>query len=206
MTTATQTRANMRTADHPVSPLFLQRWSPRAFTDETIGEGELLTILEAARWAPSSYNLQPWRFVWARRGTEHWARFLDLLMPFNRVWAQSAAALVFVVSDSLMKGQDGEARVSHSHSYDSGAAAASFMLQATSMGWQAHGMLGIELDRIRQDLAVPEHFRVEAAYAIGRQGDKSLLPEKLAARETPSDRKPLAELAFEGGFPDRMES
>lgn len=195
------TNANSRQADYPIAPQFLERWSPRAFADVTISEHELLTILEAARWAPSCFNIQPWRFLYARRGTEHWSRFLDLLMPFNREWSAAAAALVIVISDTLMPPSAGrEPSPSHSHSFDAGAAAVSFMLQATLMGWQAHGMLGFDLDRTRIELNVPESFRIEAAYAIGKQGERSMLSPKLQAREVPSLRKPLQKLAIEGGF------
>ena len=196
------TTANSRTSDHPIDPLFLERWSPRAFADETISQEDLLTILEAGRWAPSSYNSQPWRFLYARRGTAHWDRFFGLLNPFNQSWAKTSSALVVLVSNSLMLPPGAEKAVpSHSHSLDAGAAAASFMLQAARMGWAAHGMVGFDMERTFAELNVPQGYRVEAAYAIGRQGDKSLLPEPMQAREVPSSRLPLAETAFEGGFP-----
>src|SRR4029079_10675808 len=92
------TKANSRTADYPIEALFLERWSPRAFTDEPISERDLLTLLEAARWAPSSFNSQPWRFLYARRGTEPWAQFLGLLNEYNQSWAKNAAALLILVS------------------------------------------------------------------------------------------------------------
>ena len=196
------TTANSRTADHPIDPLFLERWSPRAFADEMIAEEDLMTILEAGRWAASSYNSQPWRFLYARRGTAHWQKFLDLLVPFNQSWAKDASALVILVSNSLMLTPGAEKPVpSHSHSHDAGAAAANFALQATRMGWYVHGMVGFDMQRAFAELNVPQGYRVESAWAIGKQGDKSKLPEGLQAREAPSSRKPLAELAFEGGFP-----
>ena len=196
------TTANSRTADHPIDPLFLERWSPRAFSDEPISEQDLLTILEAGRWAASSYNSQPWRFLYARRGTAHWQKFLDLLVPFNQGWAKDAAALVILVSNSLMLPPGAEKPVpSHSHSHDAGAAAANFALQATRMGWHAHGMVGFDMERAFAELNVPQGYRVESAWAVGKRGDASKLPEALRAREAPSPRKPLGELAFEGGFP-----
>ena len=84
------TTANGRTADYPIDPMFLERWSPRALTGEPIAEADLLTMLEAARWAPSCYNAQPWRFAYARRDTPSWGKFLDLLVPLNRTWAAGA--------------------------------------------------------------------------------------------------------------------
>src|SRR3954452_1939850 len=97
------TSANGRIADHPIDKLFLERWSPRAFTGEPIAEADLAILFEAARWAPSSYNSQPWRFLYARRDTPHWEKFLGLLLPFNQSWARQASALVILVSNALMR-------------------------------------------------------------------------------------------------------
>jgi len=195
------TQANSRTADFPIDPLFLERWSPRAFTPAAISEGELLTLLEAARWAPSSFNSQPWRFLYARRNTKHWPQFLGLLSDYNQSWAKNAAALVILVSKTtlLPRGADTEVP-SYTHSLDAGAAWASLALQATRSGWAAHGMAGFDVPRTATELGVPSHYRVEAAIAIGRPGDKAILPEALRAREQPSDRLPLSQLAWEGGF------
>lgn len=199
------TTVDARESAHPIDPMFLERWSPRAFTDERISEGDLLTILEAARWAPSSYNAQPWRFLYARRGTPAWDGFLDLLVPFNRSWAKDAAALVILVSDPLMRPPGADADVpSHTHSLDAGAASGYLALQANRMGWFAHGMVGFDMDRASAELNVPAGYRVEAAYAIGRKGDPATLPHSLRGREAPNGRKPLSELAFEGGFPPSL--
>jgi nitroreductase len=190
-----------RSAEHPIDIQFLDRWSPRAFTEETIPESTLLTFFEAARWAPSSYNSQPWRFAYARRGTEHWTRFLEYLNDFNRSWAQRAAAIVIVLSKDNFTPPGATAEVpAITHSFDTGSAWAYFALQASLAGWHTHGMAGIERDKIRQGLAVPDGYSIEAAVAVGRLGDKSLLPEQLQAREVPSPRKPAAEFAGEGRF------
>jgi len=195
------TQANERTADHPIEPLFLERWSPRAFTGETIPEAELMTLFEAARWAPSSYNSQPWRFLYARRDTPHWEKFLGLLNPFNQSWAKAAGALVVLVSKTHMLPPGAANEIpSHSHSLDAGAAWAQFALQAARSGWQAHGMVGFDIPAATTQLNVPDGYRVEAAIAVGRKGDKSILPEGLQAREMPSSRNPLAQMALEGGF------
>ena len=190
-----------RHPEHPIAPIFLDRWSPRAFAPDLISEPELLTLLEAARWAPSSYNSQPARFIYGRRGTPAFDKLLDLLIPFNQSWAKSAAALVFVLSNSLMRppGQDKDVP-SRSHSFDAGAAWMSFALQAQMSDWYTHGMVGVDFDRAFADLDVPQGFRVEAAIAIGRIGDKTSLPEGLQAREQPSDRQPLSAIAMEGRF------
>ncbi len=195
------TTANGRTADYPIEPMFLERWSPRAFTGEAISETDLLTMLEAARWAASSYNSQPWRFIYARRDTPCWDKFLGLLVPYNRSWAKNASALVILVSNSLMRPPGADKDVpSPTHSFDAGTASGYFALQAYKMGWFTHGMVGFDRDRALAELNVPEGYTVEAAYTVGRLGDPSELPEALQAREHASARLPLTQLAFEGSF------
>jgi len=191
-----------RKTDHPIDSIFIKRWSPRAFDAETMPAADLLTILEAARWAPSAYNVQPWRFLYALRDDTHWSDYLRLLDPFNASWAQRAAALIFLVSDTHMPAE-GEAprKPSRTHSLDVGAAWAQLALQATLMGYQAHAMAGIRYDQVREKLAVPADYRVEIAIAIGKPADKAVLPEVLQAREQLSLRRPLNEIAFAGGFP-----
>ena len=193
---------NGRQADHAIDPIFLERWSPRAFTGEEIPEEELLTMLEAARWAPSSYNSQPARFLYARKNTPHWNKLFGLLGEFNQAWAANAGALIVVVSNSLMLPPGKDRPVpSHSHSFDTGCAWGYLALQAVRSGWFAHAMVGFDMDRAFAELNVPEGHRVEAAIAIGRLGDKSILPEAVQAREMPNSRNPLSQSAFEGGFP-----
>jgi nitroreductase len=196
------TTANSRTADHPIAPLFLERWSPRAFNGEAIPDQVLLTLLEAARWAPSSYNSQPWRFLYSKRGSHSWLKFLALLSARNQSWAKNAAALLIVVSKQTFvpPGQQ-QPVVSRTHSFDTGAAWANLALQASLAGWHTHAMAGFDVDRARTTLNVPDDYRVEAAVAIGRLGDKSSLPEAFRALENPNGRRPLSESVLEGGFP-----
>jgi nitroreductase len=191
-----------RLAHHPVDPLFLERWSPRAFDGSEIPDADLMTMFEAARWAPSAFNSQPWRFLYARRGDADWELFLSLLIPWNQGWAHSASVLIYILSDKT-PGVDkaGEPAPSHSHSFDAGAAWACLALQATRLGYHAHGMSGIQLDLARAELKVPERFRIEAAAVVGRVGDPAMLDEKLRAREAPSGRKSVEEFASRGVFP-----
>lgn len=190
-----------RTPDHPINPLFTDRWSPRAFTGEAIPEAALLSTLEAARWAPSAYNAQPWRFIYVRRDTASWLPVFDTLVEFNQGWAQRAAALVVIVSarQAVFPGTT-DAAPNAWHSFDSGAAWASLAFQATLSGWSAHGMAGFDADRLRQAVAIPDAYAIETVVAIGKRGDKGVLPEGLQARETPNGRLPLAQLAAEGRF------
>lgn len=192
-----------RQSDHPIDPLFLERWSPRAFDGSVLPDDDLMAMFEAARWAPSAFNSQPWRFLYARRGDEYWARFLSLLIPWNQGWAQSASVLIYILSDSLpfTDKETGAPATSHTHSFDAGAAWACLALQATRMGYHAHGMSGIQMDLARASLEVPKRYRIEAACAIGRIGDPATLDEKLRAREVPSGRKPASDFVFHGNFP-----
>lgn len=195
--------AATRIPEHAIEPLFYERWSPRAFTAEAVPEKVLLGLIEAARWAPSSMNLQPWRFVYARRGTPAFERFLSTLAPGNQLWAARAAALVAVVSHELSiapaGGGDAPAR-SRSHAFDAGAAWAHLALQAHLWGWGTHAMGGFDPVAARDVLRVPEGWRVEVFVAIGRPGDPATLPDWARAREKPSGRKPLAEILREGTF------
>lgn len=194
--------ANSRKAAHPIEPIFTERWSPRSFTGEDIPVETLMTILEAGRWAPSSYNSQPWRFVWARRGTPPFEIFLKLLLPGNQAWCKDASALVFVASSKTMRvaGKD-EPVPSRTHSFDAGAAWMALSMQAHKMGWHTHGMVGVDFEAAAEVLRLPENFHLEMAFAIGRRDDPAKLSESLRARETPNDRRPLTETAFEGAFP-----
>ena len=132
-----------RQSDHPIDPLFLERWSPRAFDGSEIPDSDLMTMFEAARWAPSAFNSQPWLFLYAKREEADWQRFLGLLIPWNQGWAHSASVLIYILSDSLMETRPGIWKESHSHSFDAGAAWASLALQATRLGYRAHGMSGV---------------------------------------------------------------
>ena len=190
-----------RKAHHPVAPIFLDRWSPRAFDASVMPDADLLTIFEAARWAPSSFNAQPWRFLSAKREDADWERFLGLLIPFNQGWAHSASVLIYILSDSQMEMVPGQPKASHSHSFDAGAAWACLALQATMMGYHAHGMVGVDFDRARAELKVPDRCRFEAAAVIGRVGAIEVLEEKLRAREVPSDRKPFGDISYRGEWP-----
>jgi nitroreductase len=190
-----------REAHHPIDPLFLARWSPRAFDGAAMPEADLMAMFEAARWAPSSFNAQPWRFLYARRDGPDWARFLKLLVPFNQSWAHRASVLVIILSDSEMEITPGQPFPSHTHSFDAGAAWACLALQAARMGYFAHGMAGVDWDAARAELKVPDRFRIEAAAAIGRMGDVALLDEHMRSREVPSGRKPATDFVFRGSFP-----
>jgi len=194
---------SQRQPHHPVDPLFLERWSPRAFDGSEMPDADLMTMFEAARWAPSAFNSQPWHFLYAKRGDSNWDRFLKLLIPWNQGWAHTASVLIYMVSDSLpmTDKKTGAPAGSHTHSFDAGAAWVSLALQATRMGYHAHGMSGIQFDLARAELGLPDRYRLEAACVIGKIGDSAQLDEKLRAREHPSDRRPASGFVHAGNFP-----
>ncbi len=176
---------------------FVARWSPRAMAGEALALDDIAPLFEAARWAPSAFNAQPWRFLFSLRGDEHWHKYLDLLVPGNMAWASGAGALVVVVSRSKFEMNDND---SLTHSFDTGAAWMSLALQAHHAGLVAHGMQGFDYAAARQVLAIPEPFVVEAMIAIGRPGQVASLPEGYREREQPSGRKPLAQIAMNGVY------
>src|SRR5205085_3830090 len=186
-----------REAGYPVDKIFVDRWSPRAMTGEGLPEEELMTLFEAARWAPSSYNNQPWRILYARRDTEHWPLFLGLLVEGNRAWAKDAAALLLFVSKTTF---DFNGETYPTYSFDTGAAWENLALQATLKGLVAHGMQGFDYETARKELEVPDNFDVMAMIAIGKRGPKDKLPEDLQNKELPNGRKPLSEIVMEGMF------
>lgn len=186
-----------RTAEYPVDELFLDRWSPRAMTGEAVAREDLMTLFEAARWAPSSYNNQPWRFLYATRDSKHWATFFGLMVEFNQSWAKDAGALVVFISRTHF---DFNGEPSVTHSFDTGAAWENLALQGWLKGLVVHGMQGFDYQRARIELNVPEGFEVEAMAAIGRPADPATLSEDLRAKETPSDRRKLGKTICEGPF------
>lgn len=189
--------SSRRHADHPIDTLFLDRWSPRAMSGQPIPEADLLSLFEAARWAPSSFNNQPWRILYARRETAQWPLFFDLLVDANKGWTKDAAALLLFVAKTTF---DHNGKPSITHSFDCGAAWENLALQGCLKGYVVHGMQGFDYERAKKDLRIPEEFQVEAMAAVGLPGKKESLPAPLQEREAPSDRKPLGETTCEGAW------
>lgn len=191
-----------RQPTHPIDPLFTERWSPRAFTGEPIDDATLASFFEAARWAPSASNIQPWRFLYARPGGPGWTPLFEGLVAFNQGWAHRASALVLVLSrKTWVPAGKTQPEPAAWHAFDAGAAWAQLALQVTRSGWHAHAMGGFDAARLRASFAIPDDHDLHAVVAIGRRNpDASALPEALRAREMPSQRKPLAAIVAEGRF------
>lgn len=188
-----------RIANPKIEKLIIDRWSPRAFDGSEMPQEDLDTILEAGGWAPSAYNVQPWTFLYAKKGDANWDMFLSQLVDFNAGWAKGASALVFIVSDKFMRSDKGNSD-NHSHSFDAGAAWALAALQAQALGYHTHAMSGLKFGEAEAALGIPDDYRLEAGFTIGKQGDKASLPEFLQEREVASTRKPLAEIVKAGKF------
>jgi nitroreductase len=186
-----------RKPDHPIESIFLRRWSPRAMSGEPLSEAEIQSLFEAARWAPSTYNEQEWRFLYARRDTSQWPSFFELLMEGNRHWCHRAAMLAVVLAHKVFQ-QNG--RPNPVHLFDSGLAFENLALQGTFMGLVVHGMQGFDFEKARKSLGVPEDYAVAAMFAVGRPGNPDDLDPGLREREIPSPRKSIGEIICEGRF------
>ena len=186
-----------RKPEHKILDLILNRHSPRAMSGEKLNDNEIMTLFEAAKWAPSSYNEQPWRFLYAKRETKDWDLFFNLLGDFNKMWCKNAAVLVVIISKKTFT-HDKTPNVVHS--FDCGSAWENLALQTSSMNLVSHGMAGFDYDKAKKDLNVPDDFKVEAMVAIGKPGKKEDLPEDLKKNEVISGRKMLNEIIIEGKF------
>ena len=183
-----------RKPDYDISPMFIHRWSPRALGRE-MEEDELKALFEAARWAPSSYNNQSWRFIYSTYEDEEFEDFVGLLDEFNESWADSSYALIVLASKKTF---DHNGEESITHSFDTGAAWENLALEAARRGLVAHGMQGFDYEKAKEVLDIPEEFEVEAMIAVGSKEDEESLPED--ARVEPNGRKDMEEIVSRGSF------
>lgn len=184
-----------REASYDIDPIFLNRWSPRSYKSDAIPDEVLFSLFEAARWAPSASNEQPWRFVFACT-QEDKERFYPFIAEGNRVWCEKAPVLVLAISKTI------SSRNTHNraHAFDTGTAWGYLALEATRQGLVTHAMGGFDPEKAREALGIPEGYEPQAVIAVGYQGDKAALNEVLQEREKPSARRTLSETVFEGVF------
>jgi nitroreductase len=178
-----------------VLPIFHQRWSPRSFSDREVSPVHLAKVFEAARWAASSFNEQPWRFLVGTRNSPAFRKILASLMPFNQAWAGKASALILGATRTRFSHNDSPNRVAL---YDLGAAASYLTLQATALGLATHQMAGFDEGAARKAFDVPETYIFGAVIALGYQGEPAALPnDQMLAQETaPRTRKSLKDFVF----------
>jgi nitroreductase len=186
-----------RVSKYAIQPFFLSRVSSRAFSEERLTEDELMSLFEAARWAPSSYNNQPWRFIYVRRGEHDWNLLFDTLIDFNKSWCKNADTLVLILSRKNFTHNE---KISKTSQLDAGAAWMSLALEAEFHKIVAHGMEGFDYEAARKNLGVSDKYTIEAMAAIGKQGEIDILPEALQEKEIPTLRKPLSEIISNGKF------
>ena len=181
---------------YPIEDLFTDRVSSRAFSGESMNDSEIMDLFEAARWAPSSFNNQPWRFIYAKRSTASWDLLFNLLVSSNQQWAKNAAVLVVACAKKTFD----NGKPARTAAFDTGAAVENLALQAVRNNILVHAMEGFDYDKARKELSIPDECEVLAMIAIGRHGKKEDLPADLQAREQPSDRKRIEEFVYEGVF------
>jgi nitroreductase len=186
-----------RNPEHPIESIFFRRWSPRSMSGEPITEAEMMALFEAARWAPSTYNEQEWRFLYARRDTPQWPAFFELLAERNQAWCRQAALLCVVAAHKVFQRNGNPNRV---HVFDCGLAFENLALQGTAMGLVVHGMAGFDFEKAQTSLAVPQDFAIAAMFAVGRPGDPEKLDPDFRKIEVPSGRKHVREFICEGRF------
>jgi nitroreductase len=188
---------NPAPTEYPVHELIRDRWSPRAFSDKAISSADLRSLFEAARWAPSSSNEQPWAFIVATRSDhENFAKALHPLVEFNINWAKHAYVLGFAVSELAFAKNKTPNRNAQ---YDTGAAMSQLTTEATSRGLRVHQMAGFDPDTAREVFEIPAGWDALAAFAIGYPGDPASLPQPYRDRETaPRVRKPIREFVMSG--------
>lgn len=184
---------------YPTHDLLRRRWSPRAFAEKVPAAADILSLLEAARWAPSCFNEQPWSFIVAtKERPEDFARLLDCLMDGNRVWAQHAPVLMLSVA-CLHFTDDGKPNRHAFH--DVGLAVGNLVVQATALGLAVHQMAGFDVEQARRTYGIPSGFEPVAAIAVGYAGDPDTLPERLRERErAPRRRKELTEFVYSAAW------
>lgn len=184
-----------RNPQHSIDPKYIKRWSSRAFLDKDVPMETLNRLFEAARWAPSAANKQPWQFIFAK-SKEDRDQFLSFINDGNTVWCDKAPVLVAIASRETWseEGKD----INPTHAFDTGAAWAYLALEATNQGLVAHAMGGFDHIQAKEVLQLPENYTVHAIVAIGYRGDKQSLTEPLQEREKPSNRKKVEEFISEG--------
>lgn len=183
--------------DHPIHELISKRWSPYGFADRDVAESDLAALFEAARWAASSYNEQPWRYIVARRGEgEEFARVLSCLVEANQAWARSAPVLALGIAATRFARND---RPNKAALHDLGAASAQLTLEATHRGLLVHQMIGIDPDRAREVYDLPENVEALTGLAIGHPAAPDAVPDPFRERDTTArTRRTLSESVFTG--------
>lgn len=190
-----------RKAAVEIDPIYTERWSPRSFEKKEVPQEALDRIFEAARWAPSAGNEQPWRFVMAKTAEDR-ERFLSFIYPGNTIWCSKAPVLIAILSKKEASFLNGGHN--HTHAFDAGAAWGYLALEAARQGLAAHAMGGFDKEKAREVLGVPDNYDIHAMVAVGYRGSEETLPEALKEREKPSGRHDTSSFLTEGTFREKL--
>lgn len=186
-----------RKPEYPILDVIVNRWSGKSMSGESISNNELMTLFEAARWAPSAFNGQPWRFIYTTRDKESWNKYLDLLVNANKVWAKDGAVLILIVSRKYFEYNN---KYSRTHSFDTGAAWENLAIQGCSMGLIVHALEGFDYMKAREEFKVPNEYDLECMVVVGKPAKAEILVKELEKREKLDHRKPLKEIVFKDIF------
>lgn len=189
--------------NHPINELLQQRWSPRAFSGKQVEKEKLQSILEAARWAPSAYNEQPWRFIVGIKGDGTWDRICETLVEWNRQWACKAPVLILNIGKKTHE-YNGKNNVTFK--YDTGQAVAMMVTEAVNQGLFSHQMSGFDAEKAAELFDIPDDYQAISVTAVGYYGNAEDLPEDMYKSEMEErKRKSLKELVFSGKFGEQSE-
>ncbi|WP_404454145.1 nitroreductase family protein [Oceanobacillus kapialis] len=189
-----------RKASYSIDPIYIKRWSPRAFSDQKVSQETLNSLFEAARWAPSAANVQPWRFVFASDESDK-EKFLSFINEGNVAWCKNAPVLIAIISKVKEERFGGN---NPAHAFDTGTAWGFLALEAARKGLITHAMGGFNKEKAKDVLAIPDAYQVHAIVALGYQGEKESLEEAYQNREVPSNRNEVESFVSEGTFDEKL--
>jgi nitroreductase len=188
---------NYRKPSKKIEDLFWHRFSPRALSGEVLKEETILTVLEAARFAPSAFNEQPWRFIYSLQNDKAWQDIFNCLVDFNKSWAMKSAALIIILAKNNFSHNN---KNNQTAQFDTGAAWQNLALQARALGLVAHGMSGFDYDKIKESFKISDDYTVIAIVALGLPGDINDLSEELREKEKPSNRHEVEKISSRDSF------
>lgn len=192
---------NTRKSEYPVLDVIINRWSSRAMSGQEISDLELMSLFEAAKWAPSPFNNQPWRFIYVKRDSSKWQDALSLLYQGNRLWSKDAAVLVLALS---YKYSGPDKKLSRTHSFDTGGACQNLAIQGCYMDLVVHPVEGFDYEKAREFFKIDPDYDIEVMYVIGKPGNPESLPENLRKLEQKSDRKNIVQFVFKDEFNNKI--
>lgn len=192
---------NCRIPEYKVLNLIINRHTSRAMSGEEISDQELMSLFEAAKWAPSSFNSQPWRFIYVKKDSPKWSETLNIIDPYNQIWAKNGSVLILAISYKYFNYNK---KISNTHALDTGSATQNMLLQGHYMGLLVNAIAGFDYEKAKELFKINDDYEIHAMYVVGYPGDINTLPEKLQLKETKSNRKKINEFVFKDNFEQRI--